>query len=112
MSTRRRGRPPARHPRPRAGVPGQPSGRWPWMLGSSPSRTLKRGRGRGGENAAPASPLHVIPHLDEVAVGIAEVDRADGAFGAGGFDRAELDVDAAAPPMVDNGLPRDRKGVV
>src|SRR3546814_14498278 len=73
------------------------AGRWPWMLGSSPSRTLKRGRGRGGENAAPASPLHVIPHLDEVAVGIAEVDRADGAFGAGGFDRAELDVDAAAP---------------
>src|SRR3546814_8951893 len=76
------------------------------MLGSSPSRTLKRGRGRGGENAAPASPLHVIPHLDEVAVGIAEVDRADGAFGAGGFDRAELDVDAAAPQVLDKGLQR------
>src|SRR3546814_11397821 len=78
------------------------------MLGSSPSRTLKRGRGRGGENAAPASPLHVIPHLDEVAVGIAEVDRADGAFGAGGFDRAELDVDAAAPQVLDKGLQRQR----
>src|SRR3546814_20520762 len=79
------------------------------MLGSSPSRTLKRGRGRGGENAAPASPLHVIPHLDEVAVGIAEVDRADGAFGAGGFDRAELDVDAAAPQVLDKGLQRQAR---
>src|SRR3546814_1262375 len=61
------------------------------------------------ENAAPASPLHVIPHLDEVAVGIAEVDRADGAFGAGGFDRAELDVDAAAPQVLDKGLQRQAR---
>ena len=41
------------------------------------------------------SAVRVARHLDEVFVGVAEIDRADGAGGAAALDRSQLDGDAA-----------------